>query len=97
MEKLPATLELTLSGMFLTVLVGSPSEHLRASRRRSTADFAIRLYSNVTYCIPVYWMGLMLQLIFGVWFDWLPIAGRTGARVFYEAHLKKPGSISSIP
>ena len=34
------------------------------------------------YCIPVYWMGLMLQLIFGIWLDMFPIAGRTGPRIF---------------
>lgn len=45
-------------------------------------DYVIRLYGIVVYCIPVFWMGLMLQLIFGIWLDILPIAGRTGPRVF---------------
>lgn len=79
-EKLPATLELTLVGMFFTLLIGIPLGAFAASRRRSSRDFAIRLYGNVVYCMPVYWMGLMLQLVFGVWLDWLPISGRTGSR-----------------
>jgi peptide/nickel transport system permease protein len=45
-------------------------------------DYAIRLYGIVIYCIPVYWLGLMFQLIFGIWLDIFPIAGRTGPRVF---------------
>ncbi len=81
-EKLPATLELTLVGMLFTLLIGIPLGAYAASRRRTGRDFGIRLYGNVVYCIPVFWMGLMLQLIFGVWLDWLPIAGRTGPRVF---------------
>jgi peptide/nickel transport system permease protein len=82
LEKLPATLELTLTGMLFTFIIGIPLGAYAASRRRTGRDFGIRLYGNVVYCIPVFWMGLMLQLIFGVWLDWLPIAGRTGPRVY---------------
>jgi peptide/nickel transport system permease protein len=81
-EKLPATLELTLAGMAFTLLIGVPLGSYAASRRRTGQDFAIRLYGNIVYCVPVFWMGLMFQLIFGVWLGWLPIAGRTGARIF---------------
>ena len=82
LEKLPATLELTVVGMVFTLLIGVPLGAYSASRRRTARDLGIRLYGNIVYCIPVYWMGLMLQLIFGVWLRWLPIAGRTGTRVF---------------
>ena len=44
-------------------------------------DFGIRLYANVVYCIPVFWMGLMLQMILGVFLDLFPISGRVGSRV----------------
>ena len=81
-EKLPATIELTFFGMLITLLVGVPLGAYAADRRRSPQDYAIRLYGIVIYCIPVYWLGLMLQMIFGVWLDVMPIAGRTGARVF---------------
>jgi peptide/nickel transport system permease protein len=81
-DKLPATIELTFFGMLITILVGVPLGAYAADKRRSTRDYAARLYSIVIYCIPVYWMGLMLQLIFGIWLDMFPIAGRTGPRVF---------------
>jgi peptide/nickel transport system permease protein len=81
-DKLPATIELTFFGMLITIMVGVPLGAYSADKRRSTRDYAARLYSIVIYCIPVYWMGLMLQLIFGIWLDMFPIAGRTGPRVF---------------
>lgn len=81
-EKFPATLELTIFGMLFTLLIGIPLGAYAASKRRTGRDFGIRLYGIVFYCIPVFWMGLMLQLIFGVFLDWLPVAGRTGPRVF---------------
>ncbi|MGD0724911.1 MAG: ABC transporter permease [Spirochaetia bacterium] len=81
LEKLPATLELTLFGMLMSLGLGIPLGVFAARRRRSGGDFAARLYANIVYCIPVFWMGLMLQLIFGVWLGWFPIAGRTSARL----------------
>jgi peptide/nickel transport system permease protein len=80
-EKLPATIELTFFGMFFTLLIGVPLGSYAANKRRTIRDFSIRLYGNIVYCIPVYWMGLMLQLIFGVWLKWLPVAGRTSPRI----------------
>ena len=80
-DKLPATIELTVFGMLITCWWA----FLGGLCRRQAAihqDYAIRLYGIVIYCIPVYWLGLMLQMIFGIWLDMLPIAGRTGARVF---------------
>jgi len=81
-EKLPATIELTICGIFITIFLGVFLGAYAADKRRMLQDYAIRLYGIVVYCIPVYWMGLMLQLIFGIWLDILPIAGRTGPRVF---------------
>jgi peptide/nickel transport system permease protein len=80
-DKLPATLELTLFGLLASLGIGIPLGAAAARRRRSSRDFGIRLYANVVYCIPVFWMGLILQLIFGVWFGIFPIAGRTSPRV----------------
>ena len=81
-DKLPATMELTFFGMLITILIGVPLGAYAADKRRTARDYGIRLYSIVIYCIPVYWMGLMLQMVLGVWLDWFPIAGRTGARIF---------------
>jgi peptide/nickel transport system permease protein len=80
-EKLPATLELTLFGLLVSLGLGIPLGALAAKRRRSGGDFGIRLYANIAYCIPVFWLGLLLQLVFGVLLGWFPIAGRTSPRL----------------
>jgi peptide/nickel transport system permease protein len=79
--KLPATLELTFFGLLVCLGLGVPLGVRAARKRRTGQDFGIRLYANVVYCIPVFWLGLMLQMIFGVFFNVFPIAGRTGSRV----------------
>ena len=80
-EKLPATIELTLFGLLVSLGLGIPLGAAAARRRRSGGDFGIRLYANVVYCIPVFWMGLLLQLIFGIFLGWFPISGRTSPRL----------------
>jgi peptide/nickel transport system permease protein len=87
-EKLPATLELTLFGLLISLALGIPLGALAARRRRSSGDFGIRLYANVVYCIPVFWMGLLLQLFLGVWLGWFPVSGRTSPRVEVSAFSK---------
>ncbi|HTH13126.1 MAG TPA: ABC transporter permease [Spirochaetia bacterium] len=81
LEKLPATVELTFVGLLVALGIGIPLGAWAAKNRRSVGDFGSRLYGNIVYCIPVFWMGLILQMIFGVALDWLPIAGRVGSRV----------------
>ena len=81
LDKLPATIELTLFGLLASLGIGIPLGAYAARRRRTGRDYGIRVYANVVYCIPVFWMGLLLQLVFGVFLGWFPISGRTGPRV----------------
>lgn len=74
--KFPATLELSLFSIVITVVIGVLTGAYAAQKRRSVADYGFRLYSIVIYAIPVFWLGLMLQLIFGVYLGWLPVYGR---------------------
>ena len=104
-EKLPATIELTFFSLIVSLSIGIPLGAYAAQRRRTGQDYAARVYANVVYCIPVFWMGLMLQLLFGVWLNWFPIAGRTGARVdvstfsrsgFYVIDTLRAGNIAAF-
>ena len=75
-EHFPATLELALAGMLVTAVVGVGLGAYAAHHRRSVADYSLRLYAIVIYAIPVFWLGLMFQLVFGVWLKIFPVAGR---------------------
>jgi len=88
MEKLPATLELGIFGMLFSLIIGVPLGAYAANKRRTIRDFGIRIYGNIVWCIPVFWSGLMFQLIFGVWLDLFPIAGRTGTRLLVSTFEK---------
>jgi peptide/nickel transport system permease protein len=81
LEKLPATVELTFVAVLVALAVGVPLGAWAARHRRSGGDFVARLYANIVYCMPVFWLGLLFQLLFGVALNWLPVAGRVGSRV----------------
>jgi len=75
-ERLPATMELTIPAMLLTSLVGVFSGAYAAKHRGSPQDYTIRAGSIVVYSIPVFFMGLVFQIIFSVRLGWLPLSGR---------------------
>jgi len=78
-ERLPATLELVLPATILALAIGVVFGTWAAVRRKRAADYGLRLYSVVIYSMPIFWLGLLLQLLFGVWLEWTPIAGRIDA------------------
>ena len=76
LEHFPATLELTMASMVVMLLVGVLTGAQAAYRRNSLADYGLRTYGIVIYSLPIFWFGMILQLIFGVYLKWLPVAGR---------------------
>ncbi len=73
---LPATLELTIAAFCFTLSIGVPLGILAGSTRSRWVKSAIILSSLVGVGIPVFWAGLVFQLIFAGRLDILPLAGR---------------------
>jgi ABC-type dipeptide/oligopeptide/nickel transport system permease component len=76
---LPATFELMLMAMTITVLIGIPLGVITGSGRRSGTNSLVRFLSVVGVGMPVFWSGLLLQLIFFGKLGWLPLDGRLSA------------------
>ena len=74
-ERLPATLQLTVAVMIIVNLVSIPAGIISAIRRYSLADNVATFVALVGQAMPLYWFGIMLMIIFGVWLRWLPISG----------------------
>ena len=99
-ERLPATLELMgasfLVAAFLAFLLGVFS----AVRQYSWFDHLGTGMSFVGIAMPVFWFALILQLVFGVWLGWLPVAGTetVGATGLGDhlLHLILPATVLSV-
>jgi peptide/nickel transport system permease protein len=75
-ERFPATLELIIPASILALFIGVYGGTFAAAKHKSASDYLLRIYSVVIYSLPIFWFGLMLQLLFGVALKWLPISGR---------------------
>lgn len=64
-EALPATIELVVPAILITTLVGVYGGVYAANHHRQRADYTLRIGGIVLYALPVFWMGLMLQLLLG--------------------------------
>jgi peptide/nickel transport system permease protein len=77
LERLPATLELIASAVVVAGLVALPLGVLGALRKGGWIDLTTTVVSFAGISLPVFWVGLLLQLIFAVALGWLPSSGRT--------------------
>ena len=75
-ERLPATLELTLAALILALAVAVPVGILSATRRNSWLDQAAMLGAMVGQSVPVFFLGIILLWFFGGQLGWFPIGGR---------------------
>ncbi len=75
MERLPATARLALAALIVINFVAIPVGVIAAIRRYSLADNVATFTALVGQAMPLYWFGIMLIIIFGVWLRWLPVSG----------------------
>ena len=75
-ERMPATFELSVSALAVSLLVGVPLGVLSAVRQASLFDGSVRVLAVVGNALPSFWFGLMLIFFFGVVLGWLPTGGR---------------------
>lgn len=72
----PATAELAVCSMLVALVVGMTIGALSASRPNTAIDVGGRLFGIITYSVPMFWMGMVLQLIFAVQLRWFPLGTR---------------------
>jgi len=105
-ERLPNTLELTLTAILLGVVVSIPLGVTGAVRRGSKLDHAMTVLSVGGFAVPQFWLGLVLILLFSVQFHawglaWLPSSGAYtafdgGGLLDRLAHLVLPATVLSF-
>jgi ABC-type dipeptide/oligopeptide/nickel transport system permease component len=78
LERLPATVQLTLAAMLITVTAGVSLGIFTAVRRGTRYDVAGTIVAVLGQSLPNFWLGIMLILLFGVALRWLPTSGFAG-------------------
>lgn len=76
MERFAATMQLTLAGMLVAILISIPLGVVAAVRRYSLVDNLCTIFAVSGQAMPIFWLGLMLIIFFSVQLRWLPASGR---------------------
>ncbi|NJN72383.1 MAG: ABC transporter permease [Limnothrix sp. RL_2_0] len=89
-EHFPATVELAFFGMMVAVIIGVGVGMLSASRQGTIFDVGGRLFGIITYALPLFWMGMVVQLVFSVKLGWFPLGTR------FPLDVAPPSNISGL-
>ena len=76
LERMPATMELALSALFIAVTLGIPLGLWAGLKPDSLAGKTIMAGSILGFSLPTFWVGLTLIMLFSVYLGWLPASGR---------------------
>jgi len=75
---LPSSIELVIAAMVINVVIAIPLGVLSAYHVGRLSDFASRIVVVLGAAVPVFWLGLVLQLIFADQLKILPLSGQLG-------------------
>jgi peptide/nickel transport system permease protein len=75
-ERFPATIELAVSAMLFSVLIGIPLGFLAAKKYGSWIDHTSLVASLIGISIPIFFLAILLKYVFAVKLGWLPTVGR---------------------
>lgn len=76
LERLPATLELSIVAAVLALVIGLPMGVYAALRRGTFMSQTLMALSLLGVSLPTFLIGILLILVFSVWLGWLPSFGR---------------------
>jgi ABC-type dipeptide/oligopeptide/nickel transport system permease component len=74
--RMPATLELALVSMLISIVISIPLGVFVALKRNTPWDLLGSSLALIGQAMPNFWFGMVLIIIFAVELKWLPISGR---------------------
>jgi len=95
-ERLPATIELALAALLVTLVLALPLGLIAAARHNTAWDQGAMAFSLLGVSIPNFWMGPLLILVFALWLGWFPVSGREEAGAVILPALTLGTSLSAI-
>lgn len=74
-ERIPVTIQITLLGLAIAIIIGISAGIIGAMKRGSWIDTFVSSSSIAGVSIPAFFLGLILMYVFAVQFGWLPASG----------------------
>ena len=100
LDRLPATLELSVFALVFSTLIGCTLGTISALRRGSVTDSTLTVIGMLGVSVPEFFFGLVAILIFALNLGWLPAGGRLlpGYETIFDRlpHILLPGLVLSL-
>ena len=80
----PNSIKLALAAILIEILIGLIAGIISAVKKYSFWDVLVTVSTTLAVCVPVFWLGMIMQVIFGLKLGWLPMSGMgDGGLVYY--------------
>ncbi len=83
-ERIPPTMELAVTAMVLSGIIGVAAGLISAVTRNRVVDFLVRAVSLLGMSVPWFWIAIVLIVVFAVQLKVLPVGGRITGGMDYE-------------
>jgi peptide/nickel transport system permease protein len=83
-SRFPNTIELAIAAMLFAILIGGFAGIISASKQYSVTDYTVMGAALFGISMPVFWLGIILMMVFGVILGWLPIGGRIDLMIPFQ-------------
>jgi peptide/nickel transport system permease protein len=74
-DRMPATIQLALAAVLFAAVFGTLTGVVAATRRDSPLDSAAQVGGLLGQCVPGFWLGIVMILVFAVQLRWFPPSG----------------------
>lgn len=82
-EHYPNSIKLALAAIIIEIIIGIIAGIISAVKKYSIWDTLVTVSTTLAVCVPVFWLGMMLQVIFGLNLSILPMSGMGDGSIRY--------------
>ncbi len=76
-RRIPITFYLGFLSLLFSIIISIPAGIISAVRRGGWMDSVATTIANLGMTVPIFWLGILLIYVFGLYFRWLPVQGYT--------------------
>ncbi len=82
-EHYPNSIKLAFAAIIIETIIGIIAGIISAVKKYSFLDILVTISTTILVCIPVYWLGMLLQIGLGLKLGWLPMSGMGDGSIKY--------------
>ena len=82
-EHYPNSIKLAFAAIIIEIIIGIFAGIVSAVKKYSFWDALVTISTTIAVCVPVYWLGMIMQVIFGLKLGWLPMSGMGDGSIKY--------------